>query len=88
MFFREKSSDSDAGIAEILGEGPTPELAAMVAETLTGLLDSLDDETLKTIVLDKMEGFSNEEIARKLGCVRRTIDRKLARIRDQWKGEA
>jgi DNA-binding CsgD family transcriptional regulator len=31
-----------------------------------------------------LEGYSIQEIADKLGCVRRTVDRKLERIRDKW----
>jgi DNA-directed RNA polymerase specialized sigma24 family protein len=31
-----------------------------------------------------MEGFTNEEIAVKLGCTTRTVERKLDRIRQRW----
>ena len=46
------------------------------------LLDSLGDETLRTVALLKMEGRSHAEIAKKLGCVPRTVERKLRSIRD------
>ena len=80
-------ADRDRGIAQILGEEPTPEFACQVAETCRMLLDRLDDEELKKVALYKMEGYSNEEIARAMDCVVRTIERKLARIREKWESE-
>jgi hypothetical protein len=35
-----------------------------------------------------MEGYTAEEIAAKLGCVPRTVKRKLRVIRDLWDQEA
>jgi hypothetical protein len=34
-----------------------------------------------------MEGYTNEEIAKKLDCVPRTVERKLAVIRGRWEKE-
>jgi DNA-directed RNA polymerase specialized sigma24 family protein len=34
-----------------------------------------------------MEGYSDEEIAAQLGCARRTVVRKLRRIRGLWSQE-
>jgi hypothetical protein len=31
-----------------------------------------------------MEGYANEEIGRRLGCALRTVERKLALIRELW----
>jgi len=42
-----------------------------------------DDGTLRAVALHKMEGYRNEEIAEKLHCTIRTIERKLARIRQK-----
>ena len=42
---------------------------------------------LKTLALWKMEGYSVEEIAQKLGCVSRSIKRKLRVIRGLWEKE-
>ena len=76
--------DSQAGIADILGVEPTPEFAFSVAEDCRSLLDRLPDETLRRIALWTLEGYCTEEIAAKLGCVRRTVERKLERIREMW----
>jgi len=88
VFGRPQDTRGAAGIAEVLGHEPTPALAAIFAEECQRLLDELDEPALREIALYKLEGFSNEEIARKLDCVPRTIDRKMARIRQKWSREA
>ncbi len=50
-------------------------------------LDQLGGELLITIAIDKMERYSNEEIAGKLGCTTPTVERKRARIRSKWSQE-
>jgi len=82
--FVSDDSSSRVGIEQVMGREPTPAFAAMVAENCTALLEALGDETLKKVALCKMEGYSNEEIASKLGYTTRTVERKLSRIRDKW----
>ena len=82
-----EGESATGGIGQILGDEPTPELAVMVAETCGDMLEKLDDEMLREIATLKMEGYSNEEIAEKLDCVTRTVERKLARIREIWSEE-
>ena len=77
----------DDGIGQVLGREPTPELAAMVAEDCRLLLDRLGDETLRRVALWTLEGYNTQEIAEKLGCVRRSVERKLERIREKWSSE-
>ena len=48
------------------------------------LLNQLDDDTLKLVARRRLEGFTNNEIAEELGCVPRTVERKLERIRSIW----
>ena len=72
------------GIGEVLGREPTPELAVGFAENCREMIDSLEDETLQKIVLLTLEGYRTPEIAEKLGCVRRTVERKLQVIRELW----
>jgi DNA-directed RNA polymerase specialized sigma24 family protein len=71
----------------IAGTEPTPEFAALVADEFRRLLDKLPDADLKTLAVWKMEGYSNEEIARRWGCVPRTVERRLKVIRSLWAGE-
>jgi RNA polymerase sigma factor (sigma-70 family) len=70
--------------AELLSREPTPELAAEVADEYRRLLGRLDDPQLRDIALWKVEGLTNEEIADRLGCVVRSVERKLQRIRTLW----
>ncbi len=72
---------------EIFANEPTPEFAAQVAEDLQRLLRQLDDARdpdLQRIALWKMEGESNADIAAKLACTRRTVERKLKVIASLW----
>ncbi|HUT94074.1 MAG TPA: ECF-type sigma factor [Thermoguttaceae bacterium] len=73
-----------AGIGQVLGREPTPDFAAQMAEQTQRLLDLLEDESLKLIALLKLEGYTNEEIARSMDCSVRTVKRRLARIRQEW----
>lgn len=73
-----------AGINAIDGNQQTPAVLAEVSESCTQLLDALPDETMKKIVLLKFQGATNGEVACELSCTRRTIERKLERIRRIW----
>jgi DNA-directed RNA polymerase specialized sigma24 family protein len=68
----------------ILGAEPTPELAAQIADECRRLLGLLGNDTLRAVALWKIEGYTNEEIAVKLGCVPHTVVRKLRAIRQLW----
>ena len=84
--FQRYDSDGDlqTGMAAILGNEPTPELANMLVESTQQYLDCLDDENLRQIARLKLEGWTNDEIAKRQSCVRRTVERKLERIREKW----
>jgi RNA polymerase sigma factor (sigma-70 family) len=75
--------DDDA-LLTIVGEEPTPELAALLVEQYESMLERLADEKLRQIAVWKLEGYTNGEIARKLSCSRRTVIRKLETIRLIW----
>jgi RNA polymerase sigma factor (sigma-70 family) len=75
-----------AAIEQVVGDEPTPEFAAQVAEEYQRLLDLLGDETLKRVAIWKMEGLTKDEIAERLNCSRRTVARKLETIRIIWSG--
>jgi DNA-directed RNA polymerase specialized sigma24 family protein len=74
----------EAGLAQIGGREPDPEFAAQVADECRRLLESLPDAQLRSVALWGMEGYTTEEIAAQLGCVPRTVERKLRRIRTIW----
>jgi DNA-directed RNA polymerase specialized sigma24 family protein len=81
------SDMSREGLEAISGDGPTPELAAQVAEEYRRLLEQLGDPTLQSVATCKLEGYTNDEIAARLGCATSTVERKLARIRSLWANE-
>jgi len=81
------SLDAEAGINECASREPTPEMAAQVADECRRLLELLGDATLRSVAVWKMEGYTNAEIADKLGCVPVTIERKLQLIRSLWANE-
>ena len=76
-----------AELQHIKGQEPTPEFAAEVAEEFQRLLARLGNKELRSVALWKMEGYTNAEIAAKLGCVLRTVERKLRVIRSIWSQE-
>jgi DNA-directed RNA polymerase specialized sigma24 family protein len=80
-------SDADA-LARFVAAEPTPEFVAMVAEETARRLDSLPDPMLRQVAVLRMEGHSNAEVAERLGCVVRTVERKLDVIRSLWGDEA
>ncbi len=71
----------------LLAREPSPEDAAAMADECHRLLERLDDSELRQIALWKAEGETNEEIALRLNCVTRTIERKVSRIRVLWRHE-
>jgi RNA polymerase sigma factor (sigma-70 family) len=74
-------------LAQAVGREPTPAFAAQVAEEARRLLTRLDDPDLRRIALWKMDGYTTEEIAERIGCVPRTVERRLRVIRSLWNGE-
>jgi len=69
------------GFAQCLGREPSPELAMALAETWERILKVPGAEE---IVPMKNEGYSNSEIANKIGCSTRTVQRTLEKIKNEW----
>jgi DNA-directed RNA polymerase specialized sigma24 family protein len=76
-----------SGADQILDTEPSPELAAQMTEECQRLLARLGDDTLRSVALWKMEGYTNIEIAARLGCVEQTVERKLRAVRQTWSNE-
>jgi DNA-directed RNA polymerase specialized sigma24 family protein len=75
------------GIAGIAAPEPTPEFAALMADECGRLLGRLRDDSLREVARLRMEGYTNEEVADRLGCSLRSVARKLELIRRTWLGE-
>jgi RNA polymerase sigma factor (sigma-70 family) len=78
---------NDHDLELLLTREPTPEDAAAMADECRHLLDLLEEPDLRQIALWKVEGYTNEEIATRLDCVPRTVERRVRRIRLLWKHE-
>ena len=76
--------EQGAGIGNVLGREPSSELAEHLVEQCEYLFGALDDDVLKQIAGLKLEGYTNKEIAEKMNCAIRSIERKLNLIRAQW----
>lgn len=83
----DRASDQQL-LQELLGREPAPEDLHAMSDEVRALLDKLGDPELSQIALWKVEGYTNEEVAQRLNCVVRTVERKLHQIRLAWESEA
>jgi RNA polymerase sigma factor (sigma-70 family) len=74
--------------SQIVAPDLPPDLAVRAAEQFKFLLDLLGrkEAILEPIALWKFEGYTNDEIAERLGCSRSKVARKLELIRKIWEG--
>jgi DNA-directed RNA polymerase specialized sigma24 family protein len=77
----------DLELDQVLDSEPGPALAAQAVDELRRLLTNLGDDRLREVARQKMEGRSNAEIAVRLNCIEKTVERKLRRIRQIWAEE-
>ena len=80
----EEAPAANIGMSQLIGKEPDPQAAVQAAEERQEILDRISDAILRAIALWKMEGFTTEEIASKLDCTTRTVERKLQLIRRLW----
>lgn len=79
---------SAPGIGQLADCEPTPQFAAEVEEECCRLMGLLDDDTLRQVATGKLEGYTNAELAKRLGLSLRAVERKLRLIRRLWSEEA
>jgi DNA-directed RNA polymerase specialized sigma24 family protein len=88
---RQKRGGAAAGAEEspeqALSREPSPEFAAQLAEEFRRLLDILGDRELEAVAVLRMEGYTVEEIAARVGYAPRSVKRKLQIIRGLWEKE-
>ncbi len=87
VFGEPAASGARDGFDQIMGDDPTPEFLALMADEHQRLMNRLDQPMLQQVAIRKMEGYTNQEIATELGVTQRSIERKLNRIRLIWSGE-
>ena len=82
-----KEADIASSLSDLLSREPDPEFTVQMADELQHQLLRLDqsgDADLRKIALLKLEGCSTTEIAATIGCVRRSVERKLQVIAAIW----
>ncbi len=77
----------DSRLSRIPDPEMGPDVRVLVAEQCRRLLESLQDPELEQIVVMKLDGYTNDEVAAQLGRTRRTIQRMLSLIREKWQVE-
>jgi RNA polymerase sigma-70 factor (ECF subfamily) len=81
--FREVTPEGDAEPwREAVGREPTPEQAAVLTETVEGLLGGLDGDERAVVELS-LQGYSTQEISERLGRAERSVRRLRERVRRQ-----
>ena len=78
-------SSANFAIANIAGSSPDPESEFFGVESMEELVKSLDDELLESILILRLDGHTNKEIAELVGTSLATVERKMSRIRGVWK---
>jgi RNA polymerase sigma factor (sigma-70 family) len=84
---RVTNAEAESVLEEVHSRLPSPEFAAEVVEECQRLLRRLGDKELEAVALLRMEGYTVEEVAGRLGCAPRSVKRKLGLIRTIWEKE-
>lgn len=84
VFLPSGEDSACAGARTIASREPAPEFTAEFVETCGMLFNSLDDPALRQVVHLRLEGHTDAEIADRLTCSRRTVQRRLEVIRRHW----
>jgi RNA polymerase sigma factor (sigma-70 family) len=82
-----ESGDGGCGIDGVAQEAISPQEQAILNDCYRFYLDRLPDNIRRLAELH-LAGLTNKEIARELGCVERTVERKLALLREKWRALA
>lgn len=80
------AGENDA-IIQVIGDEPTPEMVLIMEESFERLISHLGVGQLQEIAVAKLEGLSNAEIAERLECSERTVERRLHLIREKCQQE-
>ena len=81
-----RSFEEDS-VLQVIGNEPSPEIILMMQESVEQLFSHLGVGQLRDLAGAKLEGYSNAEIASRMGCSERTIERRLHLIREKLRQE-
>jgi len=71
-------------LQELIDDEIGPDFIVALQDECRNLMEALADDRLRQIATWKLEGWTNAEVARELGVVERTVERKLELIRSIW----
>ncbi len=71
-------------VSELRDRQLGPAIEVMMEDQCQAMLRKLEDPVLESVVLLKLEGYSNVEIAERMKYSRRTIQRMLELVKDIW----
>ena len=74
-------------LAQFADERPDPRLVLEMEDMIEHILACLKDNSLRALFQLKLEGATNREIAKRLGCSTRTVERRVAIIRQTCERE-
>ena len=80
-------ANEDQNVIEAIGNEPTPEMVLMMQESVEQFFSHLGVGQLRDLAGDKLEGYSNAELAQRFACSERTIERRLHLIREKCQQE-
>jgi RNA polymerase sigma factor (sigma-70 family) len=81
---RDDPESAHWALEQMDASGPSPAEAALLNEALERRLESMADPELRQIALWRLEGYSNHEIAGRIGRTERAVERRMERIRSKW----
>jgi DNA-directed RNA polymerase specialized sigma24 family protein len=73
--------------ATLLEAELSPDYLAAMSEECERLMAILTDDQMRLIARRRLEGYKNAEIAKELGIIERTVERRLRLIRGLWQEE-
>lgn len=83
-FDRLADVERELPLAEPTLEEPSEAFVDHLLDTFSLFYGSLDS-TEREVLRGRMQGYTNDEIAARIGCVTRTVERKLKVIRSRWR---
>lgn len=82
-----KTKRNDQTLKALSSNEHSPDVSFFAREECERLLSMLPDDGLKRLVVLKVDGYTNDEIAEIFDCTRRSIQRRLNLVREIWTGE-
>lgn len=87
VFIRVGGDNAPEGFDGCLGDVPEPDFLVILQDQFQHLLSLLRNQELRQIAIARLEGKTNSEIADELKISRRSVERKLSLIREDWEGQ-